>query len=184
MKLIYSILITFFAFGCNTQIARSMAAPEKGIELKKGTTYNVGSIKKDSSESQITEILQILVNETIEKNYSSIFNHISKEKGIYIDLKSWKSREEFVDLLKLENNYIEIYFFTTEKLSKEKRTIDVRTVRDLLILSSGLTADLYFESDSSCEVKLQFLSNKQFESELNNPYFIKLDGKWYLHRLF
>ena len=69
-------------------------------------------------------------------------------------------------------------------LKFKKKSEDVLTVRELLQKSGGLEVDLFFESKTSCEGKLRFKKNKKLEKDMNNPYFIKVRGKWYVYRLF
>ena len=78
----------------------------------------------------------------------------------------------------------EVFFFDTNKLKKEKSSDLVRTVRDVLLLSEGLLAEMYYESDTIVEVKLRFQKNKKLENDLNTLYFSKQGGKWYVERLF
>ncbi|EMO30030.1 hypothetical protein LEP1GSC170_5614 [Leptospira interrogans serovar Bataviae str. HAI135] len=37
---------------------------------------------------------------------------------------------------------------------------------------------------TECELKFRFKENTELEKELINPYFKKVQGKWYLHRMF
>jgi hypothetical protein len=78
----------------------------------------------------------------------------------------------------------EVFFFDTNKLKKEKNSEMVKTVRDILILSEGLVAELYYENEYTVEVKLRFQKNKKFENDLNTLYFSKMGDKWYVERLF
>ena len=152
------------------------------IPVQKGNVFSTGNMSKDADEilTLLTQITQLTKNRKLEE----LKPFISDSKGIYIDLKSWKSKEEFLEEVRKEDGYIDLYFYHTEKLSKEKGELNVRTVRDLLILSEGLKVDFHFETNQACEIKLRFEKNNEYETELNNPYFIKENGKWYLYRLF
>nr|WP_243396671.1 hypothetical protein [Leptospira wolffii] len=133
---------------------------------------------------EILALLKRLVDGTVKKDFRFLPEIVSVKEGIYLDLKGHWSREDLIRELTTENNYFQTYFFDRELLQKQKNSSEVRTVRDLLLQSGGIVADLYFESSSACEVKLRFKENSKLEKELINPYFVKSEGKWYLYRLF
>jgi len=92
--------------------------------------------------------------------------------------------EDLKNEIQKKNSYFEIFFFNRNLLAKEKKSSDVRTVRDLLFLAGELKMEYYYESSTAVEVKLKFRDNKTYENELNNLYFIKSGNKWFIHRLF
>ncbi|EPG75182.1 hypothetical protein LEP1GSC058_0022 [Leptospira fainei serovar Hurstbridge str. BUT 6] len=143
---------------------------------------HTGEYSKDSDE--ILSILRKLIAGTVQKNLSILPEFVSEEEGIYLDIKGHWSRKRLVEELFAEDNYFRTYFFDRDALEREKKNSNVRTVRDLLLSSEGIEVDFYFETPSACEVKLRFKENRKLESELINPYFSKLRGKWYVHRLF
>lgn len=162
----------------------------KSTENKQSTKITINQVyilgekpEKDSSE-EILRILKSLSQGILNKNLSVILNFVHKDRGVYLDLKGLWKYEDLQAELEKDNSYFEIYFFNHDKLEKEKGSQDVMTVRELLIASKGIRADLFFEDANSCEVKLQFLANKNLAYNLNNPHFIKIDGKWYLYRMF
>lgn len=159
--------------------------PEKlPISIQHGESYsgNHPSLKRD--REQIRSVFEYLVRATVEKDFSTLPEYILPKKGIYIDLKAWMDLKTLKNEIKKENSYFSIFFFDTEKLKKEKNSESVRTVRDLILLSEGLILDYHFESPMWVEVKIRFLNNRKFETEMNNPIFIKNKGKWYIYRLF
>jgi hypothetical protein len=103
---------------------------------------------------------------------------------LFIDLKGYLGIDDLRKELQSKNSYFEIFFFNRNLLAKEKNSLDVRTVRDLLFLAGELKMEYYYESSVAVEVKLKFRDNKNYENELNNLYFIKSGNKWYIHRLF
>ena len=150
------------------------------IELKHTDGNNVA----DKDSEQIIQILRKLVAAVEEKNASKIVKYISKEKGAYLDVKGLWDYESILEEIKKEDSYLEVYFFNHEKLVKQKQSESVFTVRELLQQSGGVEVDLFFESSTACEGKLRFKKNKKLEKDMNNPYFLKVNGKWYLYRLF
>jgi len=179
--------ISFFIFllhACSTIFIPSYFANSKNISLKLGTIYIDPTIKKGTSDIEILKILNFLVESTVNKDYSKIPIFVSSEKGLYIDLKAHLSYADLVKEVNKKDSYFEVFFFDTKKLKKEKNSDLARTVRDVLLLSEGLFAEMYYESDTAVEVKLRFQKNKKFENDLNTLYFSKEGGKWYIERLF
>lgn len=152
------------------------------VELR-NTYQNGNKINKKDSE-QIIQILRKMIVAVEEQDAEEMVKYISKEKGAYLDLKGLWDYESILEEIRKEDSYLEVYFFNHEKLVKQKQNENVFTVRELLQKSGGIEVDLFFESKTACEGKLQFRKNKKLEKDMNNPYFIKVNGKWYIYRLF
>ncbi|MDX1960160.1 MAG: hypothetical protein SFU98_16445 [Leptospiraceae bacterium] len=176
-------ILLFFCFSIFSNDILKKNSPEV-VTVKLGKVFKTDSFDSKNSEKEIISLLQVLVDGTIQKNLNRLKYIVHPQKGIYLDLKGEWSYKNLLQELSKEDSYFEIYFFNKEKLQKQKESLEVETVRELLLKTKGITADLFFEKDSSCEVKLKFNENKNREFDLNNPYFIKIDGKWYLYRLF
>ncbi|XDD52043.1 hypothetical protein AB3N59_13985 [Leptospira sp. WS92.C1] len=143
---------------------------------------HTGDHTKDTPE--ILFLMKILITDTINQDFSKLHEIVSPKDGLLLDLKGTWSREEIRKELKKSGNYFATYFFDRELLKKQKNSENVRTVRDLFLLSGGIEAEFYYESLTECELKLRFKDNIELEKELLNPYFKKVQGKWYLHRMF
>ncbi|MCC6275418.1 MAG: hypothetical protein IT569_06150 [Leptospiraceae bacterium] len=154
------------------------------VSVKISRTYISGKAPVKNSSEEIRLMMETLVDSVLKKDLSVLLNFIFREKGIYLDLKGLWTYEELIQEMSLKDSYFTIFFFDTEKLKTHKKSDDVHTVRDLLILSGGLDLDLFFESPHSCEIKIRFVSGNKLERDLNNPYFIQEGGKWYIYRLF
>jgi hypothetical protein len=181
------ISISFFIFllhTCNTLSIPSYFANSKNISLKLGFIYIDPTIKKGTSDIEILKILNFLVESTVNRDYSKLPLVVSLENGLFIDLKAHLSYADLVKEVNKKDSYFEVFFFNTNKLKKEKNSDIVKTVRDVLVLSEGLLAEMYYESDTAVEVKLRFQKNKKLENDLNTLYFSKQGGKWYVERLF
>lgn len=152
------------------------------FELKNNYTNGNKITKKDSE--RIIDILRKLAIAVENQNAEEIVKYISKEKGAYLDVKGLWEYETILEEIKKEDSYLEVYFFNHEKLVKQKQSENVLTVRELLQKSGGIEVDLFFESKTACEGKLRFKKNKKLEKDMNNPYFLKVRGKWYIYRLF
>jgi hypothetical protein len=176
-------LCKFIFLVSNLVIYQLLANPDSiSIELKH--TYADGNKITNKDAEQIIDILRKLVIAVEEKNASKIVKYISKEKGAYLDVKGLWDYESILEEIKKEDSYLEVYFFDHEKLVKQKQNENVLTVRELLQKSGGIDVDLFFESSTSCEGKLRFKKNKKLEKDMNNPYFLKVKGKWFVYRLF
>ncbi|WP_246052794.1 hypothetical protein [Leptospira semungkisensis] len=153
--------------------------------MEKGKVFLAGHSAEHSKDTEeILALLRRLVEGTVQKDLNFLPQVISEKEGIFLDLKGNWTKEKLIAELATKDNYFRIYFFERDLLSKQKNSEDVKTVRDLLLSSGGMEADLYYESKTTCEVKIRFKENVKLEKELINPYFIKSEGKWYLLRLF
>ncbi|AXR61917.1 hypothetical protein [Leptospira mayottensis] len=157
----------------------------KKIEIRAGKIFLAGHTGDHSKDTaQILLLIKNLVEDTVGKNFSKLPDQVSPKDGLLLDLKGIWTREEIKKELSKKGNYFETYFFERELLKKQKNSENVRTVRDLFLLSGGIEVEFYYESMTECELKLKFKDNIQLEKELINPYFKKVQGKWYLHRMF
>jgi len=182
-----AINISFFIIlfqSCSTLSIPSYFVKSNKISVKLGTIYIDPLIKKGTSDIEIIHIINFLVESTLHRDYSKLSMFVSSEKGLYIDLKAHLSYTDLLKEVNKKDSYFEVFFFDTNKLKKEKNSEMVKTVRDILILSEGLVAELYYENEYAVEVKLRFQKNKKFESDLNTLYFSKMGDKWYVERLF
>ncbi|WP_061278576.1 hypothetical protein [Leptospira interrogans] len=183
--LLLGLILTFY---CSFALERETFLAEtnlKAPEIWVGKIFLAGHTvdhKKDTSE--ILRLIQTLVKDTVAKDYSKLSDQVSPKEGLLLDLKGIWTREEIKKELSKKGNYFETYFFDRELLKKQKNSENVRTVRDLFLLSGGIEIEFYYESMTECELKFRFKENTEWEKELINPYFKKVQGKWYLHRMF
>ncbi|WP_425460724.1 hypothetical protein [Leptospira gomenensis] len=160
---------------------RNLSVPE----IRSGKVYLAGHTGEHGRDTEeILLLLKTLITDTVNKDFSNLPDRVPPKDGLLLDLKGIWSREEIRKELGKKGNYFETYFFDRELLKKQKNSDNVRTVRDLFLLSGGIEAEFYYESMTECELKLRFKDNIELEKELLNPYFKKVQGKWYLHRMF
>lgn len=162
----------------------TLLAENDSVPLEYGESYSLRFPITQRDKDEIKKHLEYLVNSTLEKSFLNLPERIHPSKGLYVDLKGYMDTPTLKKEISEENSYFSIYFFDTSKLKIQKKSENVRTVRDLLILSGGLILDFHFESKDYAELKLRFKKNREYEAELNNPIFIKDNGKWYIFRLF
>ncbi|RHX96358.1 hypothetical protein DLM76_01130 [Leptospira yasudae] len=190
--LIIILFFAFFAVSCKTTEATASEreiflsrTDLKSPEIRAGKVFlagHTGDHKLDTPE--ILQLMKTLVDDTVRKDFSKLGDQVSPKDGLLLDLKGIWTREEIKKELLKKGNYFETYFFDRELLKKQKNSENVRTVRDLFLLSGGIEIEFYYESMTECELKLRFKDNIELEKELLNPYFKKVQGKWYLHRMF
>lgn len=183
LKNFFLSLLVFFAF-CSLH-TRELDNPPNGISVQKGKTYLSSGVKSNKeNEEQILKLIQSLVDWTLAKDYSKLPDYVDQKKGLYPDIKGEWTYSKLLSELKNPDSYFEVFFFNREKLIQEKNSTDVWTVRELLILSEGLKADFFFETNDACEVKLHFNKSSKLQGDLNNPYFVRTGGTWKIYRLF
>lgn len=150
-----------------------------------GEIYNPNFTEYQSKDiEEIYLILQNMFYAIEKKNLMLFTDFISEEKGIYVDLKAWKSKEDFIKEIQNENSYINNIYLYTDHLIKATNDLSQISLYDLIKKSKNIKADFYILTPSDCEVKLIILDNPKESYRFNNPYFIKLNQKWYVYRLF
>ncbi|RHX88642.1 hypothetical protein [Leptospira stimsonii] len=176
------------SFSCHTTSEQELFLTRgdlKAPEIRAGKIFlasHTGDHSKDTPE--ILLLMKSLIDDTISKDFSKLPERVAPKDGLLLDLKGTWTREQITKELLKKENYFQTYFFDRELLKKQKNSENVRTVRDLFLLSGGIEAEFYYESLTECELKLRFKDNIELEKELLNPYFKKVQGKWYLHRMF
>ncbi|GIX41293.1 MAG: hypothetical protein KatS3mg129_1026 [Leptospiraceae bacterium] len=154
-------------------------------KLEIGEIYNPNFTEyKIEDIDQIYLILTRMFNAIEKKDLSLIKDFISEEKGIYVDLKAWKSRKDFLNEIQQPDSYINNVYLHTDSLIKETNDTTQISLYDLIKESKKIKADFYILTDRDCEVKLIILDNPKESYRFNNPYFIKIKDKWYIYRLF
>ncbi|EMY78033.1 hypothetical protein LEP1GSC060_1769 [Leptospira weilii serovar Ranarum str. ICFT] len=185
ISLVFGLILTFT---CKSSSEREMFLTEtdlKSPEIRAGKVFLAGHTGDHSKDTpEILQLIKTLVEDTIGKDFSKLPDRVSPKDGLLLDLKGIWTREEIKKELSQKGNYFETYFFDRELLKKQKNSENVRTVRDLFLLSGGIEVEFYYESMTECELKLGFKNNIELGKELLNPYFKKVQGKWYLHRMF
>lgn len=183
MKLLYKLFIFLFLVTCigvrgnriNSPIV-NRALVDVPILLEK--KFYLNGQPEAGSEEEIVSILQQLVKDVLQDNLHHLPEYIDKNKGIYLDVKGLWTYNELLSELEKEDSYFKEYYFISDPQKKRK------SIRDIFIASAGLRLDLYFEDSDNCEVKIRFAKNEKLAYDLNNPYFIRLRGKWYIYRMF
>ncbi|PJZ69647.1 hypothetical protein CH373_09105 [Leptospira perolatii] len=184
LRFLALLLYSVFLIDCSSA-SEVRSQTSRQIPVVMGKSFLVGHTGEHKQDSQeILQIMNRLVAGTISKNLDFLPELVSEKEGLFIDVKGQWTKEQLRSELLKDQNYFQIYFFENELLQKQKGKKEVRTVRELFLASGGIEADFYYEGPLSCEVKLRFLENKKLESELINPYFVKIGSKWVLIRLF
>lgn len=113
-----------------------------------------------------------------------IGEYIHQEKGIYIDLKAYKTKDEFFKELENKNGYLYMIYLNTDLLKKYTQDNTQISLYDLIDFYTAIKADFFIITKEDCEVKFTILENPTESYRFNNPYFIKINNRWYLYRLF
>ena len=119
----------------------------------------------------------------MQENWQKLPQIVHKQRGLFVDLKAHWSYKKVRREVTRKDSYLAVYFFDKQRLQEQKKTKDVETVKEILQRSGGIDMDFFFIDANNCEVKLSFHKNKSYATDLNSPYFIKMDGKWYIYRL-
>jgi len=148
-----------------------------------GGSQHLTAEQSEEAES-IIKILEKIHEGIISNDLSILTNYVNSEKGIYIDLKAHKSFVEMSNQIKDENSYLNIFFLNTQKLKEITKDSNQISIKDILSGQKHIRIELYFnEKNDECEAKIILQKKKDLDYRLNNPYFIKINKKWYIYRL-
>ncbi len=160
----------------------SLTAQEIPVSI--GSVYKNKNDVLDSDVEKIFLLSKKLILCTIEKNKKCFLESISKQKGVYVDLKAiWTYKEVESEITK-QDSYFDIFFFDSEKLKSYTKNENSKTVKEILESADEIFLDIYFDSIQNAEINIRFKNGNKLEKDLNNPYFIKEKNKWFLFRFF
>ncbi len=148
-------------------------------------SYEIGRVYGSGSRLDVLEILvltRMMIDSVLEGRMEDLEPHIDKEEGIYVDVRAHWSKENYSKDVRDRNGYISRFFISTAKLREYKKDEEALAVADELRKSSHYRIDFFFEGDE-CHVQIHPVENPNSSSNLNNPIFKKLRGKWYYLRL-
>ncbi|MCC5813783.1 MAG: hypothetical protein JJT78_03435 [Leptospira sp.] len=168
-----TLILIYLLFNCSTTTSH------KDFRSSIGKVYGEST---PDDKKEIIELNRLMVDAIIEEDMERLLPYIHPKLGIWVDLKSEWTKEQFVKDLKNPEGYINVYFLSTEKLRKKKNSMTANSVKDILLKSNGFYLDLYFD-EGECELDIKFRSAKNYENDLIHPVFKKMNNKWYIYRL-
>lgn len=134
---------------------------------------------------QVRKLLEKLVGMVDRRDLSELPGEVSRDAGLFVDLKAHRSYADLERELKNPDGYLNTYYLDSAKLAAKKNDPNSLAVRDVLRLTRTVRADLYMNRDGDyCEVKLHLVDAPSKSYYLNNPVFIKEAGRWYVAQLF
>lgn len=179
-----NLLICLLVLGINGFIQCKKITPFEE-KLIKGDVYNPNFQDYTIQDIEsIYSILKSIFNLIQNKNLKPIENYIHPEKGIYIDLKAHKTKEEFIKEVENPNSFLNLIYLNTDELKKYTKDETQISLYDLIKTSNKIKADFYIITNEDCEVKFTILEKPSESYRFNNPYFIRINNIWYLYRLF
>ncbi|MFN3603682.1 MAG: hypothetical protein ACK4UJ_03100 [Leptonema sp. (in: bacteria)] len=154
-------------------------------KLVKGDVFNINFQEYSNQDIEnIFFILKSLFKLIQKKDLTPIMDFIAQEKGIYIDLKAHKTKEEVMKDLENKNSYLNLIYLDSKKLKEHTKDESQISLYELIDIYSTIKADFFIITPEDCEVKLTILENPSESYRFNNPYFIKINNHWYIYRLF
>lgn len=180
IKITLLFLIVLSSYECAAQ-TRQVQDKNIPINVQIGNIYGKS---KETDSKEIHHIMDDLVQNIQNRKIDVLLNYVHKDKGIYLDLKGNWNYDQLKNEVQSTDSYFELFFFDHEKLSKHKNSKNVKTIQEIIEESNGLILDMFFEDAENCEIKIRFSKKNKSENDLINPYFIKINKKWYIYRLF
>lgn len=134
---------------------------------------------------QVRVLLEKLVGMVDRRDLSELPREVSRDAGLFVDLKAHRTYADLELELKNPDGYLNTYYLDSAKLAAKKNDPNSLAVRDVLRLTRTVRADLFLNRDGDyCEVKLHLVDAPAKSYYLNNPVFIKEAGRWYVAQLF
>lgn len=154
-------------------------------KLVLGEVYNPNLIEYQQEDiGEVFNILKDIFHSLEKKDLNLISKYISEEKGVFVDLKAFKTKQEFLKEINNPGSYIHAVYLNTNKLIEITKDPGQISIYDLLKRARSIKAEFYVLTPYDIEVKLILIDNPKESYRFNNPYFIKIDHTWYIYRLF
>ena len=135
--------------------------------------------------ADILSRLQTLVGMVHTRDWRGLPAMVSTKKGLYVDLKGFRTHSQIVADVSDPGSYIYTFYHDTNRLREATRDPGQVCVRDVLLMSSQITADIFMEEgDQEVELQLHVDDAPGQSYRLNHPVFILADGQWKVYRLF
>ncbi len=132
----------------------------------------------------VLDLLRELVAMLDREDLSGLPELVSREKGLYVDLKAHQTRDWVIADLRKPTGYIHTHYLNTAGLRQRTEEESQLAVRDILRLTRLLTADVYLQEDGlQCELRLRLEDAPSKSYYLNNPVFIYENDRWLIYRL-
>jgi len=120
-----------------------------------------------------------------QRDWRALPAMVSKNRGIYVDLKGFRSHADVTADVKDQSSYIYTFYHDTEKLRAATRDPGQVCVRDVILFTSTITVDVFMEEGNrEVELELHVDDAPKQSYRLNHPVFILEDGQWKVFRLF
>lgn len=129
--------------------------------------------------------LRTLVEMVHTRDWTGLPDLVSRQRGIFVDLKGFRTHSQIVADVKDRESYIYTFYHDTTRLREATKDPGQICVRDVLLMSSRITVDVFMEEgDKEVELQLNVDDAPRESYRLNHPVFILEDGQWKVHRLF
>jgi hypothetical protein len=151
-----------------------------------GATSDSGATESEraAQAEQVHALLAKLVGMVDRRDLSALPEEVSRDAGLFVDVKAHRTYADLVRELKDPDGYLNTFYLDSAKLAARKNDPDSLAVRDILRLTRTVRADLYMNRQADCEVKLHLVDAPGKSYYLNSPVFIKESGRWYVAQLF
>jgi hypothetical protein len=116
-----------------------------------GDIYNPNFTSyKQKDIDEIFRILTDFFNAIEKKDLMLIQDYILEEKGIYTDLKSWKSKKDFLKEIQQKDSYINNIYLNTNNLIQTTNDPTQLSLYDLIQNSRQIKTDFFILTEEEC----------------------------------
>jgi len=155
-------------------------------------SFKMGSVQSDSTaiaskvkaEAKILmPLVEGLVVGILRFNRGVVIDQIHDGKGAFIDYKAEKTKKEIIADINNDDGLLYPIIWDTDRLAKLYPSTDIKSFKDYFASAEEITFTFFFYSTTECEVQLLF-EDRPAVGVMGNPIYHKIDGKWYLRRIF
>ncbi len=178
-----ALLLTALVFAC-AQPSPRLRNVAPGV-IRGTLTYPSGQKPSEQAVNSAQELLLRLIEMVNRKDWSGLPDLVSPQKGIYVDLKGFRSLADLRHDVADRKSYLYVFYHNTEDLRAFTHDPGQIAVRDVLLSTDQIRVDYYFEEGGQqCEMRLHLVGNEGEDFRLNQPVFILEGGVWKVYRLF
>ena len=138
---------------------------------------------QETDSTLIKDKVKSLILATIAMDPEKILSQVHLEKGANVDIKAAKSYGQIKADIFNKNSFLYLVLFDTVKLRNTLKDPEIQSIAGYLSSSRSYHLHLTFYSSNECEVFINF-QGRPSTAVLGNPVYEKIDGDWYLRRIF
>lgn len=168
-------IVVLFGMHCT----REQSAPE----LETGKVYSQTEMIQEDRE-KLLQLTELLIQCIFQNDLKPIVEHVHPERGVFVDLKAIRSKNEFEKQVFENDPYFQKFYFDGELLRQQTQDPEQLSVKELLSGTETVIVDFFMErGGKQAEITLNLKDTPDQNFRLNNLVFIQINNRWYFYQL-